>query len=174
MGIVTLHESLQRLWAYWRSKRGTREMPERSDIDPAQIPDLLPQITLFEVIGGRFQFRLAGTQIVDAYGVEPRGKFLDEILPPSRAEAALRGYKLMLERRRPVLVRGEMIAPSGNSFFLTRILLPLAAGGASVAFVLVGFVIERWAAVDIAPLGPATDVAQMAWLQVLDDPPVPR
>jgi hypothetical protein len=69
-----MDEKLERLLAYWRFKRGARKMPARADIDPAEIPDLLPLISLFEIENGRFRIRLAGHKIVEAYGLEPRGK----------------------------------------------------------------------------------------------------
>ena len=133
-------------------------MPERRDVDPAEIPALLPHISLFEVVGDRFQFRIAGRFIVEAYGVEPRGMYLDALLPKDRAAAALEAYSTAVKLRRAVLARSEMTTPRGNSFPLTRLLLPLGAGS-TVSFVLAGLTIESLVRRTAAPLGPETSVS---------------
>ena len=54
---------------YWRRKRGDRTMPQRRDIDPAELPFwLLPHVQLVDVAedGRRFRHRLVGTAIVGA------------------------------------------------------------------------------------------------------------
>src|SRR5690348_17873717 len=61
-------EVLSGLLAYWRGKLRGRAMPRRADIDPAEIPRLLPHLQLVERIDGRYRYRLAGTAIVAAYG----------------------------------------------------------------------------------------------------------
>ena len=42
-------ENLKKLWVYWRSKLNGREMPSRGDLDPVEIPELLPYVALIEV-----------------------------------------------------------------------------------------------------------------------------
>jgi hypothetical protein len=37
---------VRQLHDYWQSKRGGRDVPDRSDIDPAEIIPLLPNILL--------------------------------------------------------------------------------------------------------------------------------
>nr|WP_298683824.1 PAS domain-containing protein [uncultured Dongia sp.] len=51
---------------YWLGKRGARRMPSRSDIDPTEIPDLLPHIMMTELTYEPFRarYRLVGTEIV--------------------------------------------------------------------------------------------------------------
>ena len=43
---------LRALYEYWMEKRGDRAMPARADIDPTEIPDLLPIVGLADVIEG--------------------------------------------------------------------------------------------------------------------------
>jgi hypothetical protein len=56
---------LQRGLEYWQGKRGARRMPARRDIDPIEIPDLLPNIVLVDVERDPldFRYRLIGTAI---------------------------------------------------------------------------------------------------------------
>ena len=42
-------ENLEKLWIYWQSKLNGREMPSRADLDPVEIPELLPYVALIEV-----------------------------------------------------------------------------------------------------------------------------
>ncbi|HMK91091.1 MAG TPA: PAS domain-containing protein [Methylocystis sp.] len=52
------------IYAYWNCLRGERAAPERSDIDPAAIRDLLPDAFLIEIDPGcRFPIRLFGTRL---------------------------------------------------------------------------------------------------------------
>ena len=54
-------------YAYWERKRGTRRMPSRADIDPAEIKRILPNITLAKIErDGRVRFTLVATQRVRA------------------------------------------------------------------------------------------------------------
>ena len=42
-------ENLKKLWVYWRSKLNGLEMLSRGDLDPVEIPELLPYVALIEV-----------------------------------------------------------------------------------------------------------------------------
>jgi hypothetical protein len=41
---------LLRAHSYWREKSAGRPFPDRRDIDPVEIPDLLPFIVLWDVL----------------------------------------------------------------------------------------------------------------------------
>src|SRR3546814_12310908 len=55
---------LRRLYEYWCSRCQGGALPSRRDIDPLDIPDLLPNLFLLDVIGDAedFVFRLAGSR----------------------------------------------------------------------------------------------------------------
>jgi len=57
------------LWAYdlWDRKRCARKMPTRADLDPVEIPKLLPHMALVEVdkFDLRLRIQLVGTNIVN-------------------------------------------------------------------------------------------------------------
>src|SRR3546814_19599704 len=66
---------LQRLFDYWDRIRGERAMPSRVDIDPTDIPDLLPDVALFDVEWEplALRYRLVGTAVVTSReGMPPR------------------------------------------------------------------------------------------------------
>src|SRR3981189_854326 len=63
---------------YWLEKRGTRSMPRRSDISPAQLKLQLPHILLADVIDGGvdFRYRLVGMQLLPFFHSEPSGSLM--------------------------------------------------------------------------------------------------
>jgi hypothetical protein len=61
------------LYSYWHSKRGTRNMPARSDMNPADIPRLLPYLLIVERAADQFRYRLVGSAIVDGLGYDATG-----------------------------------------------------------------------------------------------------
>ncbi|HVH81959.1 MAG TPA: PAS domain-containing protein [Stellaceae bacterium] len=66
---------------YWLSRSTGLRLPRRRDIDPAEIPKLLPILMIVEVLSGRYRYRLIGTENADAFGMNATGRYLDEVLP---------------------------------------------------------------------------------------------
>jgi len=130
---------LSALWQYWDSKRGHRRMPLRREIDPCEIPRLLPHLQLVEMVEGRgSRYRLTGTAIVDGYGFDATGRFTDEILPPARHAVASRHYALVSETGRPLFVRNRYLKGNSVTVVISRIILPLATDGAVARILLLG------------------------------------
>jgi hypothetical protein len=75
-------EQCRRLLSYWMRKRGSDVITRRTNIDPTEIPRLLPDIVMVQRIGEppfRWKYTLVGTRVVDMAGVEPTGRHLDEL-----------------------------------------------------------------------------------------------
>lgn len=123
---------LAQAFDYWRSKCGARSMPRRRDIDPAEIPQLLPNMQITERIGTRIRYRLAGTAIVEAYGGELRGKFFDEVLSGERLRFVEANYRLMCSEKRPILVSGSYFSKRDVPLVCNRLVMPLSEDGANV------------------------------------------
>lgn len=123
---------------YWRSKRGRRLMPARSDIDPVEInPQLLPFVQLVDVVDDarRFVYRLNGTQDVKMRGHDPRGKAVGDAFWGPDATDAIGCYERVVQERVPIIdpvpyTDGEFI----SDFTL---FLPLSDDGETVNMVLV-------------------------------------
>ena len=58
---------LIRLVKYWESKRDSRRMPSRADIDPIELRSLVHHVILYDVVepGSLYRIRLVGQAIVD-------------------------------------------------------------------------------------------------------------
>lgn len=68
-------ESSRKLFAYWNGLRGSRPAPERSEIEPSDIRDILGDTFILEVSAQMrtISFRLAGTRLCAAHGRELKG-----------------------------------------------------------------------------------------------------
>src|SRR5436853_6265212 len=76
-----LDDRLRQAYEYWRRKAGARPLPSRADIDPVEIPRLLPHIMLVDVMGAAlYRYRLIGTEIAAAMGVNATGRLFHEML----------------------------------------------------------------------------------------------
>lgn len=85
-------ERLQQGYDYWRQKAVPPALPGRVDIDPGEIPRLLRDLMLVEVLpAGRYRYRLIGTGNVEAHGINATGRYLDEVLPGPDYEAHVLG-----------------------------------------------------------------------------------
>ena len=120
-------------YEYWRSKCGARAMPRRRDIDPTEIPRLLPNIQIGEIVDTRIRYRLAGTAIVEAYGEELAGKYFDEMSFRAKDCASSKtNYRMMCNEKRPVLVCNRYDSKRDVPLICTRLIMPLSDDGETV------------------------------------------
>jgi hypothetical protein len=69
-----MQRSLQTLYVYWNELRAGRLAPERLEVEPTRIADILPETFMLERLDARaFHYRLAGTRLCDLLGAELRG-----------------------------------------------------------------------------------------------------
>jgi hypothetical protein len=98
---------IRELFDYWRGKcRGTA-IPRRTDIDPAEILPILPNLMIvdFEQQPFRVRFRLVGTKVVEITGFEFTGRYLDEIVKPDVEAAFIECYETASRTKQPVFDR---------------------------------------------------------------------
>ncbi len=133
---------LMALHAYWNHRRQGRAVPDRRDIDPVDIgPGLLPNVGLVDAVdgGARFRNRLVGTAIVERWGFEITGLFLDEIMRESGYRDFIHElYRDACRHRAPVYSASLFRWDVGTHMVTRRLYLPLTHGGDEVAMVLVG------------------------------------
>src|SRR5260370_14140032 len=125
----------------WRCKAAGRAMPRRADIDPTEIPNLLPDVMLVDVLPqGRYRYRLIGTENALAQGMNATGRYLDEVLPGREYKAhVIALYDECVGSRRALYSECLFMAPGRRAPERpTKVLfMPLAAGGATVHMVFV-------------------------------------
>jgi len=134
-------DRLQSLHDYWRQKAAVRAMPRRADIDPGEIPKLLADVMLVDVMpDGRYRYRLIGTANTAAHGINATGRYLDEVLPGPAYRAHVIGlYDECVGTARPVYSESLFMSPQRRvAERHTKVLfLPLSDNGKQVDIVLV-------------------------------------
>ncbi len=125
------------LYRYWDTKRGSQSMPSREDIDPIDIPRLIPFIALIEADHGRYRWRLVGTGIVADIGRDLTGQtFGSYVTPPSFVAAMEATFHRVLRDSQPVFEEHVYKTAFYTSRTVSRIILPLAAGNRSPPMIL--------------------------------------
>jgi hypothetical protein len=78
---LALHPLFQPAFQYWRSLRD-QGLPNRHDIDPIEIPELLANVMLLDAVegGADFRYRLAGTAVEHNFGASIKGVSLSAIV----------------------------------------------------------------------------------------------
>ena len=142
--IQPVHEELKKLLAYWLSKKGDRIAPSRSDIDPAEITQLLPYVALVDVLHDplRFRFRLAGTEIAMSYGLDLTGRYLDEIDLDGHQHEILLEYEKVTEQGVAVCKTWEYTRQDGRHIRYERLALPLSSDGKTVDMLFGGVIFD--------------------------------
>jgi len=157
--------------AYWRRLAAGGRLPRRRDIDPSQIPRLLPHLQLIDVVdaGARFRYRLVGTALVAAFGKEYTGKYLDELFAGDRLANASRVYSIVCSRQRPVFLRNRYSTTRDLQMIANRLYMPLSDDGASVNVIFGVLTFEWGCSAAIGMWGDAQLDTTTATLDILED-----
>jgi hypothetical protein len=130
----------RQLYDYWLGCADGKAMPTRSDINPAQIPRLLPYISLVDVAADieRSRVRLAGTRLRDVYDREITGLQIDELDFGAKRDYWMAAYRHTAMDGKPTqgIVRGPLV----NKEHLVQywIKLPLADPESSAVSMVLG------------------------------------
>jgi len=125
--------------AYWAGKKRGRRLPARADIDPTEIPNLLPYLLLSDVLRDPFdiRFRLAGTQVVAMNNFDLTGKRLNAgIHQPEWRDYWLQVYRGVAESGEPAFGADCYAYRDRSHVDFEWCLLPLAADGETVDMIL--------------------------------------
>jgi hypothetical protein len=135
-------QELNEIHDYWLAKRGQRRMPSRADIEPTEIPRLLRNVMLIDVLHDpvRFRYRLIGTNVVDATGENRTGKCFGRVEFFAANPIVMKQYGAVVATGDPV----HSLEPfyrldNGREYEVERLLLPLSSDGVTVDMILVYF-----------------------------------
>ncbi len=130
------HPKLRRFDEYWRSKRQGAKLPGRRQIDPCEIPDLLPSIAVIDVVRAegriRFRIRLYGTEHVERVGRDLTGQWVEDAFAPDAAVDIAAAYTRAVERKAPQYGRGCVPLEDREHVGYQRVIYPLASDGETV------------------------------------------
>ena len=160
---------LSRLYAYWNGKRGGKPFPGRSDLDPVDIPLLLPSVFLVAVHHDPFDlvFRLAGTVLTICYGGELTGRSLIE-LPSTGASYLFREAARTVHAGHPVLLSGPVTTLAETYRRADHLLLPLGESPDRVDMLVCGAIFRAYPVgerPDPAPGHPTAARRPEAWMR---------
>ena len=120
----------RRMLEHWRKICRGRTMPSRADLDPLDIPDLLPCVVLLDVLRDPpdFRYRLIGTQVADSLNKDHTGSKMSEIphqAPPSYIwSACLKA----VETERPVAADTPYVGRYHEFRRTEDLIMPLSMG----------------------------------------------
>ena len=127
-------------------------MPARADIEPLEIPALLPSLLLVDIVRQpdapanvlpRFRVRLAGTEIVDWYGDDYTGRYLDEIDFGDQRPRILADFGECAATGAPHRGERQFWSSRGVHIQMERLILPLGEDGETASMLLAGLHFKR-------------------------------
>lgn len=145
---------LQQLRDYWQGLRGARSMPTRGEVDPLDIPKLLPNIVLIDVVGDppQFRYRLIGTRITEMAERDATGRWLDSDLYGDSLDRVLWDLRACVAQAAPVAVRQAVQFIPKDWLVIESVVLPFGQSATSIEVLMVGLdVVDQ--DVDVPPVG---------------------
>lgn len=133
---------LTELFVYWRSRLRGLSSPRKRDIDPVDIPRLLPYLAIFDVGGVNapdYRIRLAGTEVERMNGLKLTGLTLADVMRRTRTEIDLSEYALAVQQGCPRVSSGRLLHAGRDHIAFDRLLLPLSEDGCTITHLLAIF-----------------------------------
>lgn len=130
---------------YWLSICNGRQFPSRQDINPVDIPNLLPYVFLVNVPENQqeMNIRLLGSAIVDFLGHDPTGKLLQEHLHDDNSIQLLDGYHQVLENRCGHYLENSLFTGCSETIRYNRLLCPLSSDNQNIDCIFGAVSFER-------------------------------
>lgn len=133
------HEKVRQIVEYWVAIHPSAGLPGRQHFDPLDVPALLPNIRLLDVVGKlpRFRVRLMGTQVREFMGEEQTGRWLDEVFPNLHGSVTHTELVKTVTMKKPRWRRGKpALAVDRNFLDMERCYLPFAQDGRNIDMLL--------------------------------------
>ncbi len=131
---------LRQLWRYWLSLHKDGARPLRRDLDPVDIPLLLPHVMLVEALPGAedFRYRLVGTHVARIHGADNTGKRVTECFAPRECAQVMALYQRTVREAAPIVHRGRPRRRDNRVLDYEIVHMPLWNGADGVGMVLAG------------------------------------
>jgi hypothetical protein len=122
------HPSNREFFAYWDEKRGSARAPDRSDIEPAAVRDLLGDIFVlsYDAAAG-YPFRVAGTRVCALLGCDLKDRSFSALFEP-RGRGEIEDIIAVVAEEMQAAVAGiTATSEDGSPANLELLLLPFNA-----------------------------------------------
>lgn len=136
---------LKEAFAYWQSKQAGRTMPARRDIDPVDIPRLLPYVMLIDVLAKPldFRYRLIGTEIRSISRADYTGKRFSDLPGKGKGSTLWDDCARVVRSGVPLAGKTPYVGPESFVRRCENIILPLSEDGREVSQILKVISFER-------------------------------
>jgi hypothetical protein len=158
---MTTEEPWKQLYRYWRSRLVAGRPPARADLDiPLEVPRLLANVMLIDLIDDRFRYRLVGSAVYERYRMELTGTWIEE---RSQPETDWRATLVMVrDDQIPRLISTPV--PGSAEAFHIAVALPLAGPDGPTHQILAGLFFAQ-------ELGERRRVGRLEAREIVDDEP---
>lgn len=140
---------LRQAFDYWAAKCGSRRMPARADLEPAEMKPLLPYLVLMDVLRDArpgwpldFRYRLIGTVTDAMMNARYTGKCMSE-LPHQQPDSRIwQNLTRVVETRQPHVSRVPYVGPHKDFMSVVDLVMPLSSDGdiVNMLFCIIDFV----------------------------------
>jgi hypothetical protein len=122
------HPSSREFFAYWDEKRGTARAPDRSDVEPSALRDLLADIFVlsYDADAGH-PFRVAGTRVCALFGRDLKDASFDSLFRDDARREIEQIIAAVAEETLPAIAGLTATAQDGATTHLELLLLPFSA-----------------------------------------------
>ena len=121
------HPSSREFFAYWDGKRGPARAPDRSEIEPGAVRELLGDIFVlsFDPAAG-YPFRVAGTRVCALLGCDQKGQSFSALFKPQSRREIEDIIGVVAEEMLAAVAGISAIAEDGSVAHLELLLLPFS------------------------------------------------
>lgn len=121
------HPSSREFFAYWDDKRGTAHAPDRSDIEPSALRDLLADIFVLSYDSeAGYPFRVAGTRVCALFGRDMKDASFAALFAANARREIEEIIAAVAEETLPAIAGLTATAQDGNLTHLELLLLPFS------------------------------------------------
>ena len=119
------HPSNRAFFAYWDDKRGSARAPDRSEIEPGAVRELLGDIFVLSYDGAAgYPFRVAGTRVCALLGRDLKDKSFSALFSPESRREIEEIVAVVAEEMLAAVAGITAIAQDGRPVPLELLLLP--------------------------------------------------
>jgi hypothetical protein len=122
------HPSSREFFAYWDDKRGDARAPDRSEIEPGAVRELLGDIFVlsYDAASG-YPFRVAGTRVCALLGCDLKNRSFSALFMPEARREIEEIIAVVAEEMLAAVAGITATAQDGSSAHLELLLLPFNA-----------------------------------------------
>jgi hypothetical protein len=122
------HPSSREFFAYWDDKRGDARAPDRSEIEPGAVRELLGDIFVlsYDAASG-YPFRVAGTRVCALLGCDLKNRSFSALFAPEARREIEEIIAVVAEEMLAAVAGITATAQDGSSAHLELLLLPFNA-----------------------------------------------